>query len=265
MREYSSIRVWESGWSEAADAVTEASKEYDFLLVEGAMNAFTGLLMDNVRRPSSTAEVAAALGASTVVVASCNEEGVEGGLINALNHVNLLKSLGIKATGVILNKIPLSYLTENVKQTMKQAFENAGVELLGIVPRIDVEGRGMIPEIEIKYEEFGAQAIDAAEKYLNLDNLVRIADSPKLVAVDYMAFMEKFKKLVINHELNASENREGACGSNSRSIVQMNNDSDLQKAKNIETVEGTRRSYQKSFIYSKFGYVAFLVIRIIIV
>jgi hypothetical protein len=45
----------------------------------------------------------------------------------------------------------------------------------------------------------------------------------------------------------------------------MNNDSDLQKAKNIETVEGTRRSYQKSFIYSKFGYVAFLVIRIIIV
>jgi hypothetical protein len=67
-----------------------------------------------------------------------------------------------------------------------------------------------------------------------------------------MAFMEKFKKLVINHELNASENREGACGSNSRSIVQMNNDSDLQKAKNIETVEGTRRSYQKSFIYSNF-------------
>jgi len=231
MREYSSIRVWESGWSEAADAVTEASREYDFLLVEGAMNAFTGLLMDDVRRPSSTAEVAAALEASTVVVASCNEEGVEGGIINTLNHVNLLKSLEIKAIGVILNKNPLSYLTENINQTMKQAFENAGVELLGVVPRIDVQGRGMIPEIEIKYEEFGAQAIDAAEKYLNLDNLVRIADSPKLVAVDYMAFVEKFKKLVINYTLNAFENREGASSSNSRSNEQMNTDSNLQKEK----------------------------------
>jgi len=31
-----------------------------------------------------------------------------------------------------------------------------------------VEGRGMIPEIEIKYEEFGAQAIKAAEETLTL-------------------------------------------------------------------------------------------------
>ncbi|MGA2682665.1 MAG: AAA family ATPase [Candidatus Bathyarchaeia archaeon] len=214
MKEYSSIRVGGSGWKQAAAAVEEASKDYDFLLVEGAMNAFTGLLMDNARGPSSTAEVAAALGASTVVVASCNEEGVEGGLINTLNYVNLLKSLGIKATGVILNKAPLGYLTDNIKQTMKNAFENAGVELLGIVPRIKVEGRGMIPEIEIKYEEFGAQAIDAAEKYLNLDALIRIADLPKLATVDYAAFVEKFKNLVITYKLSASEDCEGTCGSN---------------------------------------------------
>ena len=216
MKNYSSIRVAESGWMEPADAVTEASKEYDFLLVEGAMNAFTGLLMDNVRRPTSTAEVAAALGASTVVVASCNEEGVEGGLINTLNHVSLLRSLGVKANGVILNKTSLSYLTADMKKTLEQAFENAGVELLGIVPRIDVEGRGMIPEIEIKYEEFGAQAIDAAEKYLNLDTLVKIADSPKLSVVDYEAFVEKFKKLIINYKLDTPENCKDIYRSNSK-------------------------------------------------
>ena len=52
----------------------------------------------------STAEVAAALGASTIVVVGCDKEGVEGALVNSLNYVNLLKSLGVNITGVILNK-----------------------------------------------------------------------------------------------------------------------------------------------------------------
>ncbi len=77
--------------------------------------------------------------------------------------------------------------------------------MLGIVPRMEVEGRGMIPEIEIKYEEFGAQAIQVAEQYLNIEALTKIADAPKLTKVDYEAFMEKFKTLVTNYRLNASE------------------------------------------------------------
>jgi cobyric acid synthase len=205
IKEYSSIRVGESGWKPVAEAIGEASHDYDFLLVEGAMGAFTGLLMENVRRPGSTAEIAAALGASTVVVVGCDKEGVEGGLINALNHISLLKSLGVKANGVILNKALLSYLTDDIKQTMKRAFGNVGVELLGVVPRMDVEGRGMIPEIEIKYEEFGAQALQAAEQNINIDALIRIAEVPKLEQIDYEAFMEKFKKLLTNYTLNAYE------------------------------------------------------------
>ena len=202
---YSSIKIGESGWKPLAEAVGEASQNHDFLLVEGAMSAFTGLLNDKVERPTSTAEVAAALGASTIVVVGCDKEGVEGALVNTLNYVNLLKSLGVKTTGVILNKVRVSYLTDEIKLTMKHAFENIGVELLGIVPRMDVEGRGMIPEIEIKYEEFGAQAIEAAEQYINLDALTKIAESPRLNQVDYRAFMEKFKNLLTNYKLNASE------------------------------------------------------------
>jgi cobyric acid synthase len=205
IKEYSSIKIGESGWKPLAEAISEASQNHDFLLVEGAMGAFTGLLMENVRRPNSTAEVAAALGASTVVVVGCDKEGVEGGLINALNYVNLLKNLGVKANGVILNKVRISYLTDDIKQTMKRAFGNVGVELLGIVPRMDVEGRGMIPEIEIKYEEFGAQALQAAEQNINIDALTRIAEAPKVEQIDYEAFMEKFKKLLTNYSLNAYE------------------------------------------------------------
>ena len=38
----------------------------------------------------------------------------------------------------------------------------------------------MIPEIEIKYEEFGAQAMKAAEQNINLEALTRIAKAPQL-------------------------------------------------------------------------------------
>ena len=169
------------------------------------MSAFTGLLNDNCKRPMSTAEVAAALGASTVVVVGCDKEGIEGALINTLNYVNILKRLGVNTTGVILNKLRVSYITDEIKQTMKQAFQNAGIELLGMVPRLDLEGRGMIPEIEIRYEDFGAQAIDAVEHYVDLDLLAKVASAPTLVEVDYRAFMEKFKNLLTNYSLNASE------------------------------------------------------------
>ena len=88
---------------------------------------------------------------------------------------------------------------------MKRAFDSVSVELLGIVPRIDVEGRGMIPEIEIKYEEFGAQAIEVTEQYYKLRCPTKIADAPKLKQIDYGEFMEKFKNLLTNNTLNASE------------------------------------------------------------
>jgi cobyrinic acid a,c-diamide synthase len=111
----------------------------------------------------------------------------------------MLKSLGVKPTGVILNKMSTSYLTEDAKQTIKQALENAGVQLLGVVPRMDLESRGMIPEIEIRYEDFGAQAVDAAERYINLDLLTKMAKAPEQNTVDYNHFMEKFKKLLTNN------------------------------------------------------------------
>jgi cobyric acid synthase len=205
IKEYSSIKIGESGWTPLEQAVQEAAKKYNFLLVEGAMSAFTGLLNENYKRPMSTAEVAAALGASTIVVVGCDKEGIEGALINTLNYVNVLKSLGVNTTGVVLNKLRVSYITDEIKETMRRAFQNVGIELLGMVPRLDLESRGMIPEIEIRYEDFGAQAIDAAEKYIDLDLLAKLAAPPMQVEVDYGAFVEKFKKLLTHYTLNASQ------------------------------------------------------------
>ena len=73
---------------------------------------------------------------------------------------------------------------------------------------MNLESRGMIPEIEIRYEDFGAQAIDAAERYINLDKLTKIAKAPKLIQIDYQAFMEKFKNLLTDYSCNAQKKGE---------------------------------------------------------
>ncbi len=193
---YSSIKIGDSGWTTAAAALHEASAEYDFLLIEGAMSAFTGLLMDNAPKPSSTIEVAAALGIPTVVVVGCDKEGIEGALISSLNYVNLLRRLGVNITGVILNKARLSYLTDEIRQILHHAFTNAHVNLLGVVPRIDLEGRGAIPEVEIKYDEFCAKALQTTETCLNLHQVVAAAASNAQTTLDYQTVMANFKAFV---------------------------------------------------------------------
>jgi cobyric acid synthase len=194
MRDYSSITVADTGWTSPVETAKAASRDYDFILVEGAMNAFTGLLFDEPKRPNSTAEVAAALGIPTLVVAGCDKEGIEGGIVSSLNYVHFLRKLGIKTVGVVLNKVYLDYTSEETRTVVKRAFEGAGAELLGIVPVTDVEGRGAIPEVEIKYEKFGAKALEMAENTLNLDKIVELATPLAATDFDYDVFVEKFKK-----------------------------------------------------------------------
>jgi cobyric acid synthase len=193
MQGYSSIEVADTGWQSIPQVVKGAEKDYAFVLVEGAMNAFTGLLFDKPRRPNSTAEVAAALGSPTVVVAGCDKEGIEGGIVSALNYVRFLKKLGIRTVGVILNKVYLNYMSDETRVVVKQAFERAGVEVLGIVPVSDLEGRGAIPEVEIKYEEFTSKAIELVEQWVNIDKVVEVASPFAMTELNYEAFVAKFK------------------------------------------------------------------------
>jgi cobyrinic acid a,c-diamide synthase len=113
-----------------------------------------------------------------------------------------MKHLGIKAEGVILNKVHTSYLTDEIKLFMEKAFETAGVKLLGIVPHVDLEGRGAIPEVEIRYEEFCAKALETAEHSINLDALTQLAKPPTKKTVNYQKLVEKFKKTLTTHHKN---------------------------------------------------------------
>jgi cobyrinic acid a,c-diamide synthase len=205
MKEYSSIKVGQCGWMAPEQAIENAVKDYNFLLVEGAMSAFTGLLNNKYTRPMSTVEVAVALGASTVLVVACDQEGLEGALLDTLNNIVALRSLGVNTTGVILNKLHVSYMTEETVAMMQDAFAKVGVQLLGMVPRLNLQHRGMIPEVEIRYEDFCAQAVETVEKSLNLDLLTEVATPPKTAKIDYDILTAKFKNLLTNYTLNASK------------------------------------------------------------
>ena len=197
IRTYSSIRVANSGWMSATESVKSASQHYDFLLVEGAMGPFTGFLNEDVERPASTVEVAAALCASTILVVACDKTGIEGAVVNGLTYVIILKALGIKVVGVILNKVHTSYLTPEIRERIRSAFNSVGVTLLGVLPRIALDGRGAIPEIEIKYEEFGAKAIETVEQSLDLDTLLKLAQ-PIATLSSCGNLLDKFKLLLDN-------------------------------------------------------------------
>jgi cobyric acid synthase len=204
IRDYSSIRIGESGWTPFRQAVEEASRNHDFIIIEGAMNAFTGLFNEKAPRPTSTAEVALALDTPTILIVASDKEGIEGAVINALSYANLMKNLGIRVKGVIFNKARASYLSDDTRAFVKRAFANLGIELLGMVPRIELEGRGMIPEVEIRYEEFGAKAIETIEKSIDLKTLANQAEPLRKTSFDYEEFLERFKKAIITESgLNA--------------------------------------------------------------
>ncbi len=42
IRQYSSLKIGESGWKQPLEALKEASADYELVLVEGAMSSFTG-------------------------------------------------------------------------------------------------------------------------------------------------------------------------------------------------------------------------------
>ena len=196
IRDYSSIKIGESGWTPFRQALEEASRNHDFIIIEGAMNAFTGLFNQKAARPTSTAEVALALNAPTVLVVASDKEGLEGAVVNALSYATLMKNLGIRVKGVIFNKARESYLTDDMRAFVKRAFANLGVEMLGMVPRIELEGRGMIPEVEIRYEEFGAKAIETIEKSVDVQTLACKAEPLSKTSANYEKLLEKFKEVV---------------------------------------------------------------------
>jgi hypothetical protein len=63
----------------------------------------------------------------------------------------------------------------------------------------------MIPEVEIRYEEFGNKAIENAERFLDLKRLTELAMPIGKGKVDYNLFLKNFKASLTNFKLDIPE------------------------------------------------------------
>ncbi len=174
MENFSSIQIGGLGWKDLEEIITDIQGQgYDLILIEGVMSIFTGLL--NEKTPFSAAEIAKAGNIPTLLVTACNKGGIETASLDLASHVDMMGKMGIKTTGVILNKV----YHEKIAETASNYLENStGLDWVGKVPKAQLAARGGTPEVEIKLEDFCHEAIKTVEKNLDVDRIIRMAEKP---------------------------------------------------------------------------------------
>ncbi|MDD1763893.1 MAG: AAA family ATPase, partial [Methanobacteriaceae archaeon] len=156
---------------------------------EGVMSIFTGLLNEKI--PFSAAEIAKSANIPVVLISGCNKGGIETATLDLAEHVDMMRKLGIKTRGVILNKV---YHDGIARVSLDYLKTKTGLEMVHSIPKVKMEVRGGTPEVEIKLDDFCQNAMETAEKYLNPEEFVELAEIP--VFQGYMSYKDilgKFK------------------------------------------------------------------------
>jgi cobyrinic acid a,c-diamide synthase len=133
--------------------------ESDIAVVEGVMGLFDGRIEQNAIGPArgSTAHVAGLLGAPVVLVVDARGQSQS---VAALLHGFATFDRSVRVAGVILNRVG-SARHEGV---LRQACEQAGVPVLGAIPRDDelaVPSRHLGLVTAVEHGRLARQAVDA--------------------------------------------------------------------------------------------------------
>ena len=181
MEPYSSINIGGLGWKNIEDVLEDLkSKKYDLVLIEGVMSVFTGLLNEKV--PFSGAEIAKSANIPIILVSGCSKGGIETAAVDIVGHVDIMNKIGLKTTGTILNRVYDEKIAETAYSFIKA---RTGLDCVG-VPKVKFQERGNMPEVEIKLEEFGMNAMKTVERYLNVEKLIGMASEPEFDGyIDY--------------------------------------------------------------------------------
>ncbi|ACX72165.1 CobB/CobQ domain protein glutamine amidotransferase [Methanocaldococcus vulcanius M7] len=152
MTKYNSIKIGNRGWVDVEEFLNHVKREnYNYVIIEGVMGAFTASFKN-----MSSYQIVKKLGFPVYIVSACNLSGMEGAFVEAVSYYHLLKKIGgVKVEGIILNKI---YDLE-IFNALKNLAKKYGIKLYG-VKKVNKEGRGLIPEVEIDYEEFCRSAFE---------------------------------------------------------------------------------------------------------
>ena len=186
MEEYTSIKIGHLGWMDIEDTLKRLkSSNYDFVIVEGVMSVFTGLFNEKI--PYSGAEIAISSKIPMLLVSGVNKGGIESAALDLVSHGKALKKMGIDVNGIIFNKVYDMTIFNELADYVAKKLELSSEDVLAI-PKIKLDERSTIPEVEIKLEEFSKAALDTVEKYLDLEKIVKMADIPEFKG--YLSFDE---------------------------------------------------------------------------
>lgn len=174
MEKFSSIQIGGLGWMDLENVLKNLrNQNYDIVLIEGVMSAFTGML--NEKTPFSSAEIAKAANIPVIMVSSCSKGGIETAAVDIVGHIGIMDKIGVQTSGVILNRV---YDKSISKIASSYITEITGVDVIGEIPKIKMANRGNTPEVEIKLEEFCLNAMRTVEEHLNIEYILKMAEIP---------------------------------------------------------------------------------------
>ena len=156
----------------------------DITVIEGVMGLFDGRITDQAMSPppGSTAQVAALLGAPVILVVDARGQSQS---IAALLHGFSTFDAAIRNGGVILNRVG----SPRHEQVLRQACEQAGVPVLGAIPRaaeLEVPSRHLGLVTAVEHGRLAHRAVAAmtelVARHVDTDAVVRSASIGSLGA-----------------------------------------------------------------------------------
>lgn len=187
MEKFSSIRIGGLGWMDLEEVIADLGN-YDIVLIEGVMSAFTGILNEKI--PFSTAEIAKAADIPVIMVTSCSKGGIETAAVDIVGHIEVLDKLGVKTCGVILNRVYDKSISKIASSFIKG---RTNVDVIGEIPKIKITERGNTPEVEIRLEEFCLNAMKTVEEHLDILEIFKMAKIPQFKGyMSYEDIKDKF-------------------------------------------------------------------------
>ena len=188
MEDYGSIQISNLGWMELSNILKRLkNSNYDVVLIEGVMSAFTGIL--NKKIPYSTAEIAKAGNIPVILTTGVNKGGIESAAIDISSHAKKLKDFGVNIKAIILNKIYDMDIFNEVKGYIQK---ETGINTVIGIPKVKIESRGGTPEVEIKLEDFALKAYETVNNNFDIRIISDIKEKPKFDR--YLSF-DEIKKI----------------------------------------------------------------------
>ena len=191
MEKFSSIQIGGLGWMDLENVLKDiGNQNYDIVLIEGVMSAFTGML--NKKTPFSSVEIAKAANIPVIIVSSCSKGGIETAAVDIVGHISIMDKIGVQTSGVILNRV---YDKSISSVASSYITEITGKSVIGEIPKIKMTERGNTPEVEIKLEKFCLNAMKTVEEHLNVEQILKMAKIPQFTGyLPYDGILKGFSK-----------------------------------------------------------------------